>query len=200
MHNCNIAQPERPAIAPIIIDSYAIAQPNPRSFPARFLSPMALAGRSQLSYTRAKHVSAQKGDAMVRFAFVAFVISAFALPTFSGTHKESYPNACSEIWAAVKDTLGNPENYTIKIADESRMTASYSVKHSAHVTLTGALRQRPNTVSLNSKGTGCEMEVQSNYSGFEHNDAGDFIKRVNEFLAKRNGAAASEGAKPADAK
>ncbi len=137
---------------------------------------------------------------MVRLTLVAFVISAFALPAFSGTHKEAYPNACSEIWAAVKDTLGNPENYTIKIADESRMTASYSVKHSAHVTITGALRQRPNTVSLSSTGTGCQMEVQSNYSGFEHNDAGDFIKRVNESLAKLKGSAASDAAKPADAK
>jgi hypothetical protein len=137
---------------------------------------------------------------MVRLTLVAFVISAFALPTFSGTHKEAYPNVCSEIWAAVKDTLGNPENYTIKIADESRMTASYSVKHSAHVTITGALRQRPNTVSLSSTQTGCQMEVQSNYSGFEHNDAGDFVKRVNESLAKRKGEIAHDGAKPADAK
>ena len=135
---------------------------------------------------------------MVRLVLVAFVI--FALPTFSGTHKKAYPNACSEIWAAVKDTLGNPENCTIKISDDSRMTTSYSVKHSAHVTITGALRQRPNTVSLKSTETGCQMEVQSNYSGFEHNDAGDFVKRVNEYLAKLKGVAAPGSSKPADAK
>ena len=121
---------------------------------------------------------------MLRFAVAAFVLSAFALPAFSKTHKDTYPNACGEVWAAVKDTVGNTENYTVKMTDEARMTASYTVKHSAHVTLTGALRQRPNTVSLSSKGTGCEMSVESNYSGFEHNDAGDFTKRVNESLAK----------------
>ena len=137
---------------------------------------------------------------MVRFALVAFIISAFALLAFSGTHKETYPNACSEVWAAVKDTLANPENYTVKISDEAHMAASYSVKHAAHVTITGALRQRPNTVSLSSSGTGCQMQVQSNYSGFEHNDAGDFVKRVNESLAKMKGSAASEPAKPGDAK
>ena len=137
---------------------------------------------------------------MVRITLVALILSAFALPAFSGTHKETYPNACSDLWAAVKDTLGNPENYTIKIADESRMKASYDVKHSAHVTLTGALRQRTNTVSLSPSGAGCQMEVQSNYSGFEHNDAGDFSKRVKESLAKLKGAPASEPAKPADAK
>jgi hypothetical protein len=137
---------------------------------------------------------------MVRFAVVAFILSAFALPAFSGTHKEAYPNTCGEVWGAVKDILGNPENYTIKIADDAHMTASYSVKHSAHVTITGALRQRPNTVSLSSTGTGCEMTVKSNYSGFEHNDAGDFTKRVKESLAKLSGSAASEPAKPTDAK
>jgi hypothetical protein len=132
---------------------------------------------------------------MGRFTLVVCVLSALALPAFSKSHKETYPNACNEVWAAVKDTLGNQENYTIKIADESRMTASYSVKHSAHVSITGALRQRPNTVSLSPASDGCQMEVQSNYSGFEHNDAGDFNKRVKESLAKQKGPAASEPAK-----
>jgi hypothetical protein len=159
-----------------------------------------LRGEVHYLILEAKTISDQEGYAMVRLALVAFVISAIALPAFSGTHKEAYPNACSEIWAVVKDTLGNSENYTIKISDESRMTASYSVKHSAHVTITGALRQRPNTVSLNSTGTGGQMEVQSNYSGFEHNDEGDFIKRVNESLAKLKGPVSSDAAKPADAK
>jgi hypothetical protein len=137
---------------------------------------------------------------MLRFAIAVFVLSAFALPAFSGTHKDTYPNACSEVWAAVKDTLGNPENYTVKITDEAHMTASYGVKHSAHITVTGALRQRNNTVSLTSTAAGCEMVVLSNYSGFEHNDAGDFTKRVNETLAKSKGSTPSEPAKPADAK
>ena len=139
-------------------------------------------------------------DAVLRFTVAAFVLSVFALPAFSGTHKDTYPNACSEVWPAVKDTLAKSENYTVKKTDEAKMTSSYSVKHSAHVTITGALRQRPNTVSLSSKGTGCEMAVESNYSGFEHNDAGDFTKRVNESLIKLKGSPPAEPAKPADAK
>ncbi len=137
---------------------------------------------------------------MLKIAVAALLLLMFALPVTSKTHKVAYPNGCIEVWAAVKDTLGNVENYTIKITDESRMTVSYSVKHSAHVTVTGALRQRANTVSLRPQGTGCEMEVQSNYSGFEHNDAGDFTKRVNESLAKRKAATPAEAAKPGDAK
>jgi hypothetical protein len=84
---------------------------------------------------------------MVRFAIVASILLTVALPAFSGTHNGTYSNACSEAWTAVEDTLGNEENYTIKISDETRTAVTYSVKHSAHVTLTGALRQRPSTVS-----------------------------------------------------
>ena len=44
------------------------------------------------------------------------------------------------------------------------------------------------------------MEVESNYSGFEHNDAGDFTKRVNESLAKRKETTPAEAAKPPNVK
>ena len=137
---------------------------------------------------------------MRRFALVAFVLCALVFPAFSGTHKEPFPNPCSEVWPAVKDTLANQENYTVKISDETHMTANYGVKHSVHISLGGALRQRTNTVSLSQTKDGCQMEVKSNYSGIEHNDAGDFIKRVKEALAKQKEAPAAEPAKPADTK
>jgi hypothetical protein len=44
------------------------------------------------------------------------------------------------------------------------------------------------------------MEVESNYSGFEHNDAGDFTRRVNESLAKGKETTPAGAAKPPDAK
>ena len=80
------------------------------------------------------------------------------------------------------------------------MTANYGVKHSVHISLGGALRQRTNTVSLSQTKDGCQMEVKSNYSGIEHNDAGEFIKRIKEALAKQKEASAAEPAKPADTK
>lgn len=137
---------------------------------------------------------------MLRLATVALLLCVCALPVRGKAHKSTYSQACGDVWTAVKATLGNAENYTIKVSDETRMIATYSVKHSAHVTVTGTLRQRPNTVSLNPQGSGCEMEVQSNYSGFEHNDSGDFVKRVNESLAKSKDAPAAEPAKPANPK
>lgn len=64
--------------------------------------------------------------------------------------------------------------------DDAKMHASHDLKHSAYVNLSGALLQRTNKVTLLPKGTGCEMQVVSNYSGWERNDQGDFKKRVDD--------------------
>ena len=137
---------------------------------------------------------------MMRFVVVALMSLALALPAFGKTYKSTYSDPCSEVWGAVKDTLSNPENYSVVESDDAKMTASYNVKHAAHVTITGAALQRTNHVTLVSKGTGCEMQVVSNYSGFEHDDKGDFKKRVDDSLAKLKAATPSQPAKAAGRK
>ena len=122
-----------------------------------------------------------------------------ALPVFGETYKSTYPISCSEVWGGAKDTFSNPQNYTVVKSDDAKMTASYHVKHTVHVTITGAVLQRKNKVTLVSKGPVCETQVVSNYSGFEHNDREDFKKRVDDSLAKLKAAQPSEPAKPADA-
>ena len=131
-----------------------------------------------------------------RLVVVALLSLALALPAFGKTYKSTYPVACSEVWGAVKDTLSNPENYNVVETDDAKMTAAYNVKHAAHVSITGAVLQRTNHVTLVSKGTGCEMQVVSNYSGLEHDDKGDFKKRVDESLAKLQAAPPAQAAKP----
>jgi hypothetical protein len=42
------------------------------------------------------------------------------------------------------------------------------------------------------------MQVDSSYSGWEHDDQGDFKKRVDESLNKLKAAKPSDSAKPAD--
>lgn len=130
-----------------------------------------------------------------RFVVVALMSLALALPALGKTHKNTYPIPCSEVWPAVKDTLSNPENYSVVTSDDAIMTASYNVKHAAHVTVTGAVLQRTNHVTLISKGAECEMQVISNYSGFEHNDSGDFKERVEASMAKLKAETASQPAK-----
>ena len=44
-----------------------------------------------------------------------------------------------------------------------------------------------------------EMQIHSNYRGWNHSDAGDFKKRVEDSLAKLKGSKPAEPAKPADA-
>jgi hypothetical protein len=135
---------------------------------------------------------------MMKFAVVVLVSFILAVPAFGKTSKNTYPVPCSELWGAVKDVLSNAENYNVEESNDTLMVATYKVKHAAHVTVSGAVLQRANHVSLVSKGAECEMQVKSNYSGFEHNDSSDFRKRVEESYAKLKGPKPAEPAKPAD--
>ena len=136
---------------------------------------------------------------MMRSVIVALISFIVAVPALGKTYKSTYPDPCSEVWSAVKDTLSNPDNYNVTASDDAKMTADYDPKHAAHVNVSGALLQRKNHVTLVSQGTGCQMQVVSNYSGWEHNDQGDFKTRVDQSLAKLKGASPAEAAKPADA-
>jgi hypothetical protein len=145
-----------------------------------------------------RHILSRR-NGMMKSVVVALISLAVALPAFGKTYKRTYSDPCSELWGAVKDTLNNPENYSVVEIDDAKMTASYDVKHAAHVNISGAVLQRTNHVTLVSKGAVCEMQVVSNFSGWEHDDKGDFKKRVDESLAKLKGSKPSEPAKPPDA-
>jgi hypothetical protein len=138
------------------------------------------------------------GLKMTRLAALAFVWFALIHPAFAKTYKTTYPVACTDLWAAVKDTLNNPaNNYEVAASDDAQMHADYDVKHAAHVTITGGILQRQNHVTLLANGATCQMQVVSNFSGWEHNDRGDFKKRVDESLAKLKSAPPSQPAEPA---
>jgi hypothetical protein len=98
-------------------------------------------------------------------------------PGFAKTHKELFNVPCDALWSAVKDTLRNSAKYGIIGIDNAEMAASYNVGG----TLTG---KRVNSLVLNSSGSGCELQIQTAYSGIVNNDAGDFKKRVQESLDK----------------
>ena len=137
---------------------------------------------------------------MMKSVVTGLILLIVSLPALGKTYKSTYPDPCSQLWGAVKDTLSNPNNYTVTETDDAKMHADYDVKHAAHVDISGALLQRKNHVTLVPKGAGCEMQVVSNYSGWEHNDQSDFKTRVDESLTKVKAANASEPAKSAEAK
>jgi hypothetical protein len=98
-------------------------------------------------------------------------------PAFAKTHKDTYPVPCSTLWPAVKDTLRNSGKYGIISITNDELTASYNIGG----VLTG---KRINTVLLNTIPTGCEMQIQTAFSGLVNNDASDFKTRVDASLAK----------------
>jgi|SRR5579872_2934208 len=132
---------------------------------------------------------------MWKFFLIILMLFVLATPLAGKTYKSTYPVPCSDVWSAVKDTLSNPDNYAVAESDDAKMTAAYHVKHSVHVNISGAALQRTNHVTLISKGGVCEMQVVSNFSGWEHNDRDDFKKRVDESLAKLKTAAPTQDLK-----
>jgi hypothetical protein len=133
-----------------------------------------------------------------KFLGVTLIMLALAAPAWGKTYKSTYTISCSELWPAVKDALSNPDNnYQVTENDDAQMAASFEVKHAAHVTITGTILQRTNKVKLVPLGTACELQNVSNFSGWEHNDRGDFKKRVDESVLKLKSPAPAEPAKPA---
>ena len=102
----------------------------------------------------------------IRLAAALVLMLALAVPLLGKTYKSTYPIACSELWPAVKVVLADAEHYDLKATDDAKMHADYEAKHTAHVTVTGVFTQRTNHVTLVTKGTGCEMQVVSNFSGW----------------------------------
>jgi len=128
---------------------------------------------------------------MMKTSLCFVTLLLLALPAFAAgkkAYKTTYPIPCSDLWTAVKLALANPDNYKDVQSDDEKRTASYNVKHSIHWSVTGAINQGKNEVSLSPTGDTCEMSVMSMFSGFSHNDQGDFKKRVDEALAKQKDA------------
>ena len=113
---------------------------------------------------------------MKRIATVLVVLG-LSFPAFASTHKFDYDMPCTSLWPAVKDTIRNSGKYGIIGIDNEEMTASYNIGGN----LSG---KRINSLVLNSIATGCELQVQTAYSGFVNNDAGDLKKRVDESVVK----------------
>lgn len=106
-----------------------------------------------------------------------FFLLLLAAPAFASTHKFPYDTPCNELWRAIKDTLKTSGKYGIIAIDNTEMTASYNIGGN----LTG---KRINSAILAPAGQGCELQIQTAYSGLVNNDAGDMKKRIDESLAK----------------
>lgn len=128
---------------------------------------------------------------MKRVLPLVLFVAALCMPakSFAKTHKDMFDVPCTTLWPAVKDTLRNSGKYGIVGISNEEMTASYIMGGNLAA-------KRINSLVLNPSGSGCVLQVQTAFSGFVHNDAGDMRKRVEASLAKLQGTAKAE-TKPA---
>jgi len=130
-------------------------------------------------------------------AVVLALLLLLTLPALGANHETAYSNPCSQLWPAVKEVISNPDSYKIVSSDDAKWTAFYDVKHKVHLSVSGAVAQKTNQVTLVTQGAGCQMQVNSSFSGLTHDDQGDFVNRVNAALAKQQAVAKpAEQAKP----
>lgn len=134
-----------------------------------------------------------------RLVFAVLMPVALALPALGETYKYAYPDPCNVMWNAVRDTLSHKDQYNVKKTDDAKMNADFQPKHDVHFDVSGVILQRENHVRLAPKGPGCEMDVVSNYSGWGHDDQGDFKKRVEASLAKIKSGTTTAPEKPSEA-
>jgi len=134
------------------------------------------------------------GTMRVAALAVAALLMAVQASAQSVTYKYYYPASCDQIWSAVKTVLADNIHYDVKATNDKKMNADFKPKHEMHVDVTGLIFQRENHARLSANGAGCEMDVVSSYSGFEHDDQGDFKKRVDD-QSKVTGVSASEANK-----
>ena len=106
----------------------------------------------------------------------AFLLGS-CLPALAKTHGYVYEMPCAQLWPAVKDTLRNSGKYQVISMESTEMTASYNI---------GSIltSKRTNSLVLNAKDAGCELQVQTSFSGFTNDDSGDLKKRVDDSLKK----------------
>lgn len=86
--------------------------------------------------------------------FVAGLVTAglAAAPAWGETYHSQYSIGCTNIWPAVKATLGDQEHYAKVVINDEKMKADYQPKHTVHVDISGTLLQRMNHVTLKAKG------------------------------------------------
>lgn len=98
------------------------------------------------------------------------------IPAFAGTPKAPVP--CSDLWPAVKTTLGNGKNYIVVAMDSEEMKANFVVK--------GALYPQMNLVQLKDKKKGCDLELRIGFTGAD--DEAAFRSRVRRVFKKMTAA------------
>jgi hypothetical protein len=112
---------------------------------------------------------------MRKFLIASFLVLVFAVPALAKPI-DVYPVSCNDLWAAVKDTLGNQSNYGIVSTDDYRQRASFVV--------VGERPQYTEKVELTAKDGSCWAKAIVVQDGVGDGDWRQFHHRLAQSLTR----------------
>jgi hypothetical protein len=112
---------------------------------------------------------------MIKTLAVGLLLLSVAVPAFAKP-RDIYPVSCDDLWAAVKDTLGNRSNYGVSSINDLDLRASFVV--------VGNLTVYTDRVALSATDGGCKMTTDIKEVGAENSDWQQFHNRVGKSLKK----------------
>jgi hypothetical protein len=112
---------------------------------------------------------------MLKFFITSFLILTFAVPALAKPI-DVYSVSCNELWIAVKDTLGNQNDYVVIAENEGG--------HMALFILVGALNHYNDKVVLIPKDGGCVANASVPEDGPGNGDWRQFQNRLARSLKK----------------
>jgi len=118
---------------------------------------------------------------MKRTGIAALFVLLCSVPA-SAKPNEFYPVTCDDLWAAVKDTLGNQHNYGIVFMSDDELKVSFVV--------VGDLTLFTDKVALSATDGGCAMKTKITDSGPDNTNWRQFHNRVGKSLARLQAAKA----------
>ena len=112
---------------------------------------------------------------MPKFLITSFLVLVIAAPALAKP-RDVYPVSCNDLWAAVKDTLGDTRNYGILSMNDIAQKASFIV--------VGNLTTYTDKVALTAGDGGCAMKATILEVGSDNPDWRQFHNRLAKSLAK----------------
>lgn len=121
---------------------------------------------------------------MGRTLIIVSFLLVSSLPVFAKNNHDVYPVGCDVLWTAVKDALGNPNDYGVSSMDDVNERASFVV--------IGSLTMYRDTVALTPRDNGCAMKLAMLQVGPDYSDERGFRNRLKRAMAKLQAADATK--------
>jgi hypothetical protein len=154
-------------LPPVVVDITKPWRDAVVQFPRIVVAPRAVAEFESGVATRKAN--------MFKLLITSFLLVVVAAPALAKP-TDVYPVSCDVLWAAVKDTLNNQNNYAILSANE--------VEHKVSFIVIGNLTTYTDRVALMARDGGCAMKSSFLQVGSDNSDWRQFDHRLTKSLTK----------------